>query len=67
MFNAQKIKIEGMTCQHCAMSVERAIEDVPGVKKVKVKLKANIAEVKGEFDIGEISKAVESAGYKVVN
>lgn len=67
MLNSQKIKIEGMTCQHCVMSVERAIEDVPGVKKVKVKLKANIAEVKGDFNIEEISKAVENADYKVVS
>ncbi|NLJ49961.1 MAG: heavy-metal-associated domain-containing protein, partial [Candidatus Atribacteria bacterium] len=26
-----KIKIEGMTCQHCVMRIQKALQEVPGV------------------------------------
>jgi len=63
-----RIKIQGMTCQHCVMSVTKALGSIPGVKNLKVDL------VKGEaiFENTEnasiqiIRKAVEEAGYKVI-
>jgi len=40
--------IEGMTCSHCAASVDRAISEVPGVASVHVRLAEGEANVVGE-------------------
>jgi len=31
----EKIKIQGMSCQHCVMSVTKALGSLPGVKNLK--------------------------------
>ena len=63
----ERIKIQGMSCQHCVMSVTKALGGIPGLKNVKVDL------VKGEATFEntqnatreDIRKAVEDAGYTV--
>jgi copper chaperone len=58
------IGIDGMTCGGCVLSVEKAIERVPGVKKVTVSLERKEALVEGErLDRAKIGAAVEDAGY----
>ena len=61
------IKIEGMSCQHCVMAVQKSLSRL-NLKKYDV----SIGNAKVEFDehvIKEemIVKAIEDAGYKVVN
>jgi copper chaperone len=64
----EKIKIQGMSCQHCVMSVTKALGTIAGIKNLKVDL------VKGEatfentqnVPLSAIRKAVEDAGYKLV-
>ncbi len=58
-----KLKITGMTCQHCAITVKKAIKTVKGVEKVEVYFPQNYAEVEGNFDIDKVIEAVENAGY----
>ena len=58
-----KLKITGMTCQHCAITVKNAIKTVKGVEKVEVYFPQNYAEVEGNFDIDKVIEAVENAGY----
>lgn len=60
------LKIEGMTCMHCKMSVEKALKGVAGVTSAQVDLAKNQAVVNGEADRAVMAKAVEVAGYKVV-
>ena len=61
-----KIKIEGMTCEHCASSVTRALKEVRGVSSAWVDLKKGEAFVTGgDLDISLLGEAVESLGYKV--
>lgn len=57
------IKIEGMTCGHCKMSVEKALKEVSGVEGVNVSLEEQKAVVKGSADQGALVKAVGEAGY----
>lgn len=60
------VSISGMSCQHCVAHVEQALKALPGVDKVKVDLKKNQAELKGEaLDDGAIKAAVAQAGYEV--
>ncbi|MBO8128498.1 MAG: heavy-metal-associated domain-containing protein [Peptococcaceae bacterium] len=60
------LKIEGMTCDHCKMAVEKALKGVPGVESVKVDLDKKEAAVTGSAGRDALVKAVEDAGYNVV-
>lgn len=61
------LKIEGMSCGHCVMHVQSALEDVPGVKSAKVDLLERQALVDGEaLDDQALRAAVSDAGYRVV-
>ena len=61
------VSIEGMSCEHCAARVEKAISAVENVEKVDVKLKKKCAVVHSKAAVSddEIKKAVEEAGYTV--
>lgn len=60
---SQTFVIKGMNCAHCRASVEKAIAGVPGVESVKVTLSPGEATVTGDFDAGEIRRAVVAAGF----
>lgn len=60
------IQIEGMTCEHCAGRVEKALNAIEGVS-AKVNLQAKTAEVNMQAPVTDdvLKKAVEDAGYEV--
>ena len=61
-----RLKITGMSCAHCQMSVEKALAKVPGVFGAVVDLKNASAEVDYDDDtatIEELTAAVAKAGY----
>lgn len=60
------LKIEGMTCGHCKMSIEKALREVPGVVSATVNLEKKEAVVEGNADMVAMKNAVEDAGYDVV-
>ncbi|MCY6485569.1 heavy metal translocating P-type ATPase [Clostridium aestuarii] len=63
------LKIEGMTCAACSRAVERAVNKVDGVVEANVNLaseKLNVKFEPGIVRILDIKKAVEKAGYKVL-
>jgi copper ion binding protein len=60
------LKIEGMSCQHCVMSVKKAVENIIGVTSAEISIgKAKVAFDGSKTNRNEIAKAVEDAGYKV--
>ena len=63
----EKVKIEGMSCQHCVMAVTKALESIPGVKNLKVDLAKGEASFENSQNAAreEIRKAVEEAGFAV--
>lgn len=62
----KEIKIEGMSCKHCANKVIIALEAEKDLK-AKVDLKNNLALVKGKNDISDevLEKRITSVGYIV--
>ncbi len=60
------LKIEGMTCMHCKMRVEKSLKSVSGVTGVQVDLAKKEAVVTGSAEQAVMAKAVADAGYKVV-
>ena len=61
-----KLKIEGMTCNHCVKSVTEALAKVPGVDKViDVSLAQKEAVVSGDAQPAALVSAVADLGYEV--
>jgi copper chaperone len=65
----EKIKIQGMTCQHCVMSVTKALGTLPGVKNLRVDLVKGEAAFENTQNLSPaaLRKAVEDAGYTVAD
>jgi len=65
--NTKTIYIEGMSCNHCKMSVEKALSSIVGVSKVEVNLekKNAILESETSLDNETIKKVIEEAGFTV--
>lgn len=63
-----RIKIQGMSCQHCVQAVTNALSDMDGITNVKVSLENNEAvfDSSEEADMEKIRQTIEKAGYKVV-
>ncbi|WP_067730747.1 copper chaperone CopZ [Oceanobacillus damuensis] len=63
------LNVQGMTCGHCKMSVEGALNELDGVTNAEVDLAAGKVEV--TYDEAQITsdamrEAVEEQGYDVV-
>ncbi|HHY64416.1 MAG TPA: heavy-metal-associated domain-containing protein [Clostridiaceae bacterium] len=65
----KKITIEGMSCRHCVRHVTEALEELQGVKSVKVSLESKTAEIELDRDVDDnaIKAAIEDAGYEAVS
>jgi copper chaperone len=61
------IKIKGMTCNHCVMTVTRALEGIGALKNVKVDLKKGEAtfDAIGPVDMESIREQIKEAGYEI--
>lgn len=63
-----ELKIDGMTCNHCVMTVTGALKGVEGVKAAEVHLDTNSAKVTydpSRASLEAIKQAVRDAGYGV--
>jgi len=68
MTSDKTIKIEGMSCGHCVMSVKSELEAVSGLKIKEVKIGTATVEVLDPTITNEqIKQAVEESGYKVIS
>ncbi len=62
------IKVMGMTCEHCAQTVKKAVNDAGGVSQVDVDLEKK--EVSVDFDenttqLKTIVEKIVAVGYEV--
>ncbi len=63
------LKVNGMTCNHCKMNVERAALGLDFVKKASVNLKKGelslvMEEIEGA--VNKVKSAIQEAGYAPV-
>lgn len=63
------LKVKGMSCQHCVMSVTKALSQLDGIKNVQVDLAKGEVRFDNTKSIGSdsIKKAISDAGYEVVS
>ncbi len=59
-------KVEGMTCNHCVMNVEKSLRAVEGVTYVEVNLSGGLVKIEGNYKLEDVRKAIESIGYKFI-
>lgn len=57
--------VTGMTCGHCAASVEKELKTIPTVSEVQVDVDSGAVTVTSEhpLDIASVSAAIDEAGY----
>ena len=69
IMNTKTIIVEGMQCNHCKMTVEKALGALDGVTRVDVNLdnKNVIIESNVEIADNKIKEAIEEAGFSVSN
>ncbi len=62
------IHVEGMTCPHCKMSVEKALKTLDGVQDATVDLAAKTVAIDynpAVADENSLRKTIKEAGYDV--
>lgn len=60
----REIRVEGMTCQHCVMAVQKALDGVPGIV-VKVVRVGAVVYATDDLEHAEkrVRAAIVEAGY----
>ena len=63
------LKVKGMSCQHCVMSVTKALMQLEGIKNVQVDLAKREVQFDNTKEVpsNRIEKAITDAGYEVVS
>ncbi|WP_153048099.1 heavy-metal-associated domain-containing protein, partial [Streptococcus suis] len=65
----ESVRIAGMTCASCAMTVEKAVGKLTGVEEASVNLateKLSVSFDENLLSLSDIGQAVEKAGYGLV-
>ena len=69
--NTQEVtlKVDGMTCNMCPLTIKTALRKLDGVVDAEVSFKDKEAKVvyeEGEVTVDEIVKTIENAGFKAI-
>lgn len=65
-----EIKVSGMSCAMCALTIEKSLKEVEGVNDAQVNLgteKATVEYDPNKVKLSLLENAVENAGYRVLN
>ena len=65
---ARTLSVPGISCDHCKMSIERAVGELAGVNAVEVDISARTVDLSfDETTVGldRIIDAIEEVGYEV--
>ncbi len=60
-----RLRVTGMTCEHCVTAITRALKRVPAVEDVTVDLLRGSVAVRGNPEIGAVRAAIAEEGYGV--
>jgi copper chaperone len=63
----RRVKIKGMSCQHCAKTVKKTLEDIDGITNVAVDIEAGEATFEETHPVGGdiIRERIKEAGYEL--
>jgi uncharacterized membrane protein YraQ (UPF0718 family)/copper chaperone CopZ len=61
----KKVVVNGMSCNHCKMSVEKHIGALSNIELAEVNLEQKLLKIKGEnIDVKQIQQEIESLGFE---
>ena len=65
----QVLKVKGMMCPHCEMTVKNALEALPGVEEATASFEKGTVELKCSAGVPEkaLKEAIEAKGYKYLS
>jgi copper chaperone len=64
-----KIKVMGMSCDHCVQTIQKAVGDIPGVQQVNVDLgnkEVTVAIDEHQTKLEAITSKIVEVGFEVV-
>ena len=65
---SQELKIEGMSCGHCVMSVRKELSKLVGLAVEDVQIgQAKVRYDESKLTEDAISAAIDAAGYRLIN
>ena len=62
-----KVKIAGMDCGSCAMTIENSIRRLPGVVRADVSFTTETMEVDGDVSLDDIQARLKELGYRLAS
>jgi copper chaperone len=62
-----RVRVEGMSCQHCVRAVFTALTAVEGITRANVSIGAVEVEHDGAVTVEQLREAIAVAGYRVVD
>ena len=65
MSETLNLKVEGMTCGHCAKAVTGALPALDGEARVQVDLAAGTVSIEGRVSEQDAVRAITDSGYTV--
>ena len=60
-----RVRVEGMTCQHCVRAVFTALTAVEGITRADVSIGSAEVEHDGRVTVEQLQRAIAVAGYRV--
>jgi copper chaperone len=60
------LTVEGMSCQHCVMNVQKALDRIEGIRSSTVSVGSVTVDIADPAQEDSVVKAIQDAGYKVV-
>lgn len=60
-----RVKIAGMDCGSCALTIENSIRQLPGVKSASVSFTTESLELQGDATIEQVERRLHELGYKL--
>jgi len=65
IMDQKKLIINGMTCNHCKISVEKGLLEIEGIEKVDADIFNNHVKITGkDINLEEVKKVASRLGYK---
>ncbi len=61
------VKIAGMDCGSCALTIENGIRQLPGVDQVAVSFTTEIMEVHGRISLADLEHRLHELGYRLAD
>jgi len=59
------LNVEGMTCNHCKLNVEKNLKNITGITNVNADFQNNSVEIEGNANWDEVIKTISELGYSV--